>query len=75
MANINFNKHIWEGWTVQDFIEDIEYSMDIAVQEQRRRGNPIDREFIRKTTSSQQPYYKKVIPDVVNYFCDRYNVL
>ena len=24
MATINLNKHIWEGWTVQSFINELE---------------------------------------------------
>jgi len=24
MATINLNKHIWEGWTVQSFIDELE---------------------------------------------------
>jgi len=31
--NINFEKHIWEGWTVKDFIEDLEPTLDRIMQD------------------------------------------
>ena len=29
MAKINFDKHIYEGWTVRDFIEELEPQLDM----------------------------------------------
>jgi hypothetical protein len=29
---------------------------------------------IKKYTSENQPYYKKTIPDVVEYFCNKYGI-
>lgn len=34
MAKINFNKHIWEGWTVQSFIDELELQADMIMQGQ-----------------------------------------
>lgn len=28
MKNIDYNKYIWEGWTVQDFIEALEWERE-----------------------------------------------
>ena len=36
MRTVNYSKHIWEGWTVRDFINDIEYSVDITINALRR---------------------------------------
>lgn len=75
---IDTNKHIWEGWYVRDFIEELQPYLDEIMQ-----GNDYhpfeNRVFttkaeIAKWTSDNQPYYKKVIPEVVSYFCDRYNI-
>ena len=30
-SNINFNKHIWEGWTVQKFIDELELMFDMIM--------------------------------------------
>lgn len=75
MRTVNYSKHIWEGWTVRDFINDIEYSVDITINNYKSRGIVITKDIISRITSYQQPYYKRVIPDVVNYFCNKYNVI
>lgn len=31
MKKINFNKHIWEGWTVGDFIADLEPQIQVIM--------------------------------------------
>ena len=31
MPKINYKKEIWEGWTVQDFIDDLQPSLDIIM--------------------------------------------
>ena len=71
---INFSKHIWEGWTVQDFIDDL-----APVIEMIQTGNAIHKVMTTKDQMkvycmSNQPYYKKYIPDVVNFFCQKYNI-
>lgn len=75
MRTVNYSKHIWEGWTVRDFINDIEYSVDITINDYKSRGIIITKDIIARITSDQQPYYKRVIPDVVNYFCNKYNII
>ena len=64
------NKHIWEGWTVGDFIDEIEPMFDIITSN--------NTEFMQKSFESKQdlknwvkdsqPYYKKHIPEVYKYF-------
>lgn len=53
-------KHIWEGWTVQDFIDDLE----ITFGYQRFRT----KQELKDWCKSEQPYYKKHIPEVYNHF-------
>jgi hypothetical protein len=68
MKKINLDKHVWEGWTVQCFINELEPSFN-----QIMRGDSWSSPFkskveIKKWCMDNQPYYKKHIPDVVNYF-------
>jgi len=74
MAKVDFNKHIWEGWTVGDFIDALEMQLDL-IQEGRSWQAPMKTKAeIKKWCMDNQPYYKKHIPDVVNYFCDKYGI-
>lgn len=68
-------KHISEGWKVQDFIDDLEPQVN-----QIYEGNSIQKPFknrqeLKKWCMGKQPYYKKYIPDVVNYFANKHNIL
>lgn len=68
MAKVNFEKHVWEGWTVGCFINELE-PMFNQIQNNLSWMKPMKtREEIKKWCSDYQPYYKKYIPDVVNYF-------
>ncbi len=69
----HFDKHIWEGWKVKDFINELVPTIDIIMT------NPTVKSFknkkdLAKWCAENQPYYKKVIPEVVNYFADKYNI-
>ena len=50
---MNRDKHIWEGWTVGDFIDDLE----VTYKYQSFKS----RDEIKKWCKSEQPYYKKHI--------------
>lgn len=68
-------KHISEGWKVQDFIDVLEPQVN-----QIYEGNSIHKPFknrqeLKKWCMENQPYYKKYIPDVVNYFANKHNIL
>jgi hypothetical protein len=54
------NRHIWEGWCVQDFIDAIELSFNY------RRFDT--KEELKEWCKSEQPYYKKHIPEVYKHF-------
>ncbi len=64
---MNKDKHIWEGWTVGDFIKDIEPSFEIRNKYYRNAGFE-NKEQLKKWVVSEQPYYKKHIPEVYRYF-------
>jgi len=63
---MNYDKHIWEGWRVKDFIE----ALDIPIQYETFSN----REQLKKWCMDNQPYYKKHIPEVVKYFNQQLNL-
>lgn len=68
------NTHIWEGWTIEDFINELEMEIDMIMT-----GNSFRKPFtnISELTiycQENQPYYKKQIPEVVDYFATKYNI-
>jgi hypothetical protein len=70
---MNRNKHIWEGWTVGNFIDDIEPSFD-TIQNGNDWGLNTkfkDKSELKKWVKDNQPYYKKHIPEVYNYFLQK----
>lgn len=74
MANVNFNKHVWEGWTVGNFIEELEPILDMVQQGGSWDKPKRTKAEIKKWCMDNQPYYKKHIPEVVTYFCARYRI-
>ena len=71
MAKINLNKHIWEGWTVGNFIAELEPTFDAIMNDRSWRKVFMSKQEIKEWCMDNQPYYKKYIPDVVNYFVNK----
>ena len=70
---INRDKHIWEGWTVGDFIDDLNPMFRMI---QNPNIPTTDKGFKSKAelkawVKDHQPYYKKHIPEVYNYFLQK----
>lgn len=65
---MNLNKHIWEGWTVQDFINDLKITFPFVKDKFKTKKE------LKKWCMSEQPYYKKHIPEVVEYFNKELNL-
>ena len=65
---INRDKHIWEGWTVGDFIDDIEVTFNYRSKYSNFWKS---KEDLKKWVASEQPYYKKHIPEVYKYFLNK----
>lgn len=67
MKKINRDKHIWEGWTVGDFIDELTPMFDLC--------NPfVTKKDIINWCKDNQPYYKKHIPDVANHFINEWQL-
>jgi hypothetical protein len=65
---MNMSKHIWEGWTVQDFVNELEPVFNMIMRGQSWQKPFQSKEELKQWCKDNQPYYKKAIPDVVNYF-------
>ena len=65
---MNRDKHIWEGWTVGDFIDDIEPTFDMVNSGNGRNWSFANKKQLKSWVLDEQPYYKKHIPEVYNYF-------
>ena len=63
---IDYNKHIWEGWTVQNFIDELNVLFNYAKRDLKTK------EQVKEWCIYNQPYYKKYIPEVVEHF---YNII
>lgn len=65
---MNLQKHIWEGWTVQSFIDELEPIFDMITNGNSWMKPFKTEEELKEWLKSNQPYYKKHIPEVFNYF-------
>lgn len=71
---MNLQKHIWEGWTVQNFIDELEPTLGM-IMGNRSHMKPIkDKTALKGWCMDNQPFYKKYIPEVVNYFATKFNI-
>jgi hypothetical protein len=68
---VNLEKHIWEGWTVGAFIEELEPTFDMIMNNSSFINPFKTKDEIKKWCMDNQPYYKKYIPDVVKYFIEK----
>ena len=70
---MNRDKHIWEGWTVGCFIDDIN-PMFRMIQNKyipTHIESFKSRQELKNWVKDNQPYYKKHIPEVYNYFLQK----
>jgi hypothetical protein len=73
---MNKDKHIWEGWTVGDFIDELETTFD-TIQRSDGFWNKAgfkSKEQLKEWVKDNQPYYKKHIPEVYEYFLSKTNL-
>jgi hypothetical protein len=70
---MNRDKHIWEGWTVGDFIDDLNplFRMIQNPNSSTIREGFNTKNELRDWCMGMQPYYKKHIPEVYNYFLNK----
>ena len=68
------DKHIWEGWTVRDFIEALKPELDLIMTGQSWRKPLTTKKALEAWCADNQPYYKSGVPEVVSYFAVLYGV-
>ena len=64
-------KHIWEGWTVKDFIDELEPTIKMIMENSSYIKPFENKKQLKEWCIDNQPYYKKHIPDVYEYFCNK----
>lgn len=68
MAKIDYNKHIWEGWTVGDFVRELTPTFNMIMQGRSWHKPFADKQELKEWCKDNQPGYKKHIPGVYNHF-------
>lgn len=71
---MNLEKHIWEGWTVGHFIEELEWLFDMIMRNQSHVKPFKTKEEVQEWCMDNQPHYKKNIPEVTEYFTKKANL-
>lgn len=71
---MNLKREVWEGWTVQAFIDELEWSIKSIMSGQSWQAKFQSKAELKLWCMDNQPYYKKHIPEVVNYFAELYNL-
>lgn len=74
MANYIYNNVIWEGWTVQNFIDELECQIDLIMHGESWQEPFQSRKELEEYTKENQPYYKKTIPELNSYFARKYGL-
>ena len=73
MKKIDLNRNVFEGWTPKCFIDNLEPTFDMIMAGKSHIKPFTNNEQIRNFCVNQQPYYKKHIPEVNNYFKNKFN--
>lgn len=73
-TEIDFSKHIWEGWTVEDFIDALAPQVSVIMNGQSWRRHFKTKVELGAWCADNQPYYKKPVPEVVDYFASLYRL-
>lgn len=68
----SLNREIWEGWTAQDFVKHLEPEIQCIMSGQSWKKPFQTKEELIAYIQDNQPYYKKPIPEVNQYFINRY---
>ena len=70
----DMNRNVWEGWTPQDFIDELEPSLEVIMKGQSWKKPFTNKKDMVEWIKDNQPYYKKSIKEVNDYFAKKYNL-
>lgn len=62
------SRHIYEGWTVQSFIDTLDPIFSMIISNNSWQKPFKTKEEVKNWCKENQPYYKKHIPEVANHF-------
>ena len=68
----NLRREVWEGWTVQDFIDELSDQIGMIMCGESWHEPFQTKEELARFIKENQPYYKKTIPEVNSYFAEKY---
>lgn len=71
---MNMSREIYEGWTVRDFIENLEPLVQMIMNNQSFVNPFRTKSELKQWLRDNQPYYKKDIPELIKYFSTKYNL-
>lgn len=74
MEKCMYNRIVWEDWTVQDFIDDLECQIDLIMWGESWQQPFKSKNELAQYTKENQPYYKKTIPELDSYFARKYGL-
>ena len=72
--NMSLLRHVWEGWLVQDFIDNLEPMFNQIMGNNSWHSPFKSKAELMQWCKDNQPYYKKHIPEVYNYFLNKTNL-
>ena len=73
MSN-NKDRHIWEGWCVSHFIEELAWQIRMIMNEESWKKPFTSKKELSDWCKDNQSHYKKPIPEVNNHFAIMYNL-
>ena len=68
------DKHIWEGWTVRDFIEALKPELDLIMTARSWRKPFTTKKALEAWCADNQPYYREAINEVTTYLAVLYGI-
>ena len=70
----NLQRVIWEGWTVQNFIDELSIQIDMIMRGESFIAPFKTKKELAEFTKDNQPYCKRTIPEVNSYFAKKYGL-
>lgn len=70
----NLQRDVWEGWTPQDFINELSSEISMIMSGESWRKPFTTQLEMTNYIKENQLYYKKSIPEVDEYFVNRYGL-
>ena len=71
---IDLQREVWEGWTVQDFIDNLSDTIEMIMTNKSYIKPFKTKADMAKFIRENQPYYKKSIREVNDYFAKKYSL-